>query len=201
MTDTALLVLRLLLAAVLVAHAAQKLFGWFGGNGLRKQGTVFESLGLRPGIPMVAAAGSTELLAAALLALGLAVPLAAAAGCGTMLVAGLTMQLNSGRFWNAAGGGEYPYVLAAVMATIGIGGPGAYALDPVLASTWPGLAPWLEPSGVLALAVPVLAALSAVPFAVVLRRGLSKDQTPAPNPSVLPAGHSVPADRPQRSDR
>lgn len=197
MTDTALLVLRVLLAAVLFAHAAQKLFGWFGGNGLRKQGGVFESLGLRPGVPMVAAAGSMELLAAALLTLGLATPLAALVGSGTMLVAGLTMQINSGRFWNAAGGGEYPYVLAAVLATIGIGGPGSYALDASLATGWPALAPWLEPSWLHALVIPVLAVLSAVPFFLILRRG----HAAAPQQPLPAAGHTVPADPTQRSDR
>jgi putative oxidoreductase len=171
MLDTAVLILRLILGAILVAHAAQKLFGWFGGNGLRRQATLFESLGLKPGIPMVAMAGTMELLAASLLVLGLATPLAALIGTGTMLVAGLTMHLNSGRFWNSAGGGEYPYVLAAAVTTIGIGGSGQFSLDRLLASGWPPLTPWLEPSWIHALAIPILALLSALPFVLLLRRG------------------------------
>jgi putative oxidoreductase len=170
MMDTAMLILRLVLGAILFAHAAQKLFGWFGGNGLRRQGTLFESLGLKPGVPMVAMAGTMELLAASLLVLGLATPLAALIGSGTMLVAGLTMHLNSGRFWNSAGGGEYPYVLAAAMAAVGIGGAGQYSIDRFLATEWPPLTPWLEPSWIHALAIPVLALLSALPFALLLRR-------------------------------
>lgn len=197
MTDTALLLLRLLLAAVLFAHAAQKLFGWFGGNGLRKQAAIFESLGLKPGRPMVTAAAAMELLAAALLALGLFTPLAALVGCGTMLVAGLTMQLNSGHFWNAAGGGEYPYVLSAVLAVVGIGGPGSLSLDPVLAANVPPLAPWIEPGWIHALAIPVLALFSALPFLLVLRRGRSST---AHQPTFA-AGHPAPAEPTQRSDR
>ncbi|MET1021051.1 MAG: DoxX family protein [Arthrobacter sp.] len=171
MMDTAVLIFRLLLGAILFAHAAQKLFGWFGGNGLRKQATIFESLGLKPGVPMVVMAGTLELLAATLLVLGLGTPLAALVGSGTMLVAGLTMHVNSGRFWNSAGGGEYPYVLAAAMAAVGVGGAGRYALDRFLASEWPALSAWLEPSWIHALAIPALAVVSALPFALLLRRG------------------------------
>ena len=197
MTDAALLLLRLLLAAILFAHAAQKLLGWFGGKGLRTQAAVFESLGLKPGRPMVAAAASMELLAAALLTLGLLTPLAALIGCGTMLVAGLTMQLNSGHFWNAAGGGEYPYVLSGVLAVLGIGGPGALALDPALAASLPQVAPWLEPGWIHALAIPVLALLSALPFLLVLRRGRSSAENQPPSAARHPAS----AEPTQRSDR
>lgn len=169
--DTGVLILRLMLAAILFAHATQKLFGWFGGNGLRKQATLFESLGLKPGVPMVALAGTMEMLAAALLVLGLVTPVAGLVGCGTMLVAGLTMQLNSGRFWNAAGGGEYPYVLAVASAAVGIAGAGHFSLDRLLSSGWPVLTPWLEPSWIHAVAIPMLALLSALPFMMLLRRG------------------------------
>lgn len=174
MMDTAMLVFRLLLAAVLFAHAAQKLFGWFDGNGLQRQASLFESLGLRPGIPMVIMAGTTELLSALLLVLGLATPLAGLMGAGTMLVAGLTMHLNARKFWNSAGGGEYPYVLAAVLTGIGIGGAGHYSTDRLLTSGWPALAPWLEPSWLHALAVPSLALLSAIPFALILSRARTR---------------------------
>lgn len=176
MMDTAILILRLVLGAILFAHAAQKLLGWFGGNGLRRQAILFESLGLRPGVPMVAMAGAMELLAAMLLVLGIATPLAGLIGSGTMLVAGLTMHLNAGRFWNSAGGGEYPYVLAAAMTAVGIGGSGRYSIDSVLASGWPQLTPWIETSWVHALAIPALALLSSLPFLVLLRRGRHQPQ-------------------------
>lgn len=170
MMDTAVLVLRLMLAAVLFAHAAQKLFAWFGGNGVRKQAVLFESLGLSPGVLMVAMAGAMEMLAATLLVLGLLTPVAGLIGCGTMLVAGLTMHLNSGRFWNSSGGGEYPYILAVTAATIGIAGAGQFSLDRLLSSGWPALTPWLEPNWIHALAIPTLAVLSALPFIMLLRR-------------------------------
>lgn len=170
MIDVALLILRLMLGAILFAHATQKLFGWFGGNGLQKQGAIFESLGLKPGPAMVVTAAIMELAAATLLVLGLATPLAALIGSGTMLVAGLTMHLNAGQFWNAGGGGEYPYMLAVAMMAVGIGGAGQFSLDRTLATDWPPLTALLQPSWMHAVAIPVVALLSALPFALLLRR-------------------------------
>jgi putative oxidoreductase len=55
--EIGILLLRVVLALILFAHATQKLVGWFGGNGLHKQGEIFATLGLRPGRAMVLAAG------------------------------------------------------------------------------------------------------------------------------------------------
>jgi uncharacterized membrane protein YphA (DoxX/SURF4 family) len=46
--NTALLILRLVLGTSMAAHGAQKLFGWFGGYGLKGTGGFFESIGFRP---------------------------------------------------------------------------------------------------------------------------------------------------------
>ena len=48
MHDYGLLVLRLALAAVFVAHGAQKLFGIWGGGGLSAMAGIFHNLGLAP---------------------------------------------------------------------------------------------------------------------------------------------------------
>jgi putative oxidoreductase len=34
---------------LLIGHAAQKLFGWFGGHGLTGTGAFFDGIGYRPG--------------------------------------------------------------------------------------------------------------------------------------------------------
>jgi putative oxidoreductase len=175
MTDTAVLIFRLVLGVVLFAHAAQKLLGWFGGNGLRRQATLFESLGLRPGVPMVVTASAMELFSAMLLVMGLATPLASLIAAGTMLVAGISLHLNSGVIWNSAGGGEYPYVLAVMAMSLGIAGAGSYSLDALLVSAWPDLAAFLVPSVMHAIAIPALALLSATPFVIRLR--LERDKT------------------------
>ncbi|WP_207170161.1 MULTISPECIES: DoxX family protein [unclassified Nesterenkonia] len=167
--DIGLLLLRLVLALILFTHAAQKLTGWFGGNGLRRQGEIFASLGLHPGRGMVLAAGLSELIAGGLLLLGLLTPVGALLATATMLVAGVTLQLNSGNFWNVAGGGEYPYVLAAAAAVLGFTGAGAYSLDAALnGAAWATLVQ--EPAAWVGILVVLAALAGATPFALVVRR-------------------------------
>ena len=167
--DIGLLLLRLVLALILFTHATQKLAGWFGGNGLRRQGEIFSSVGLHPGRGMVLAAGLSELIAATLLLLGLLTPVGALLAAGTMVVAGVTMQLNSGKFWNIAGGGEYPYVLAAAAGVLGFTGAGAYALDARFSGeAWVGLIH--EPSTWVGVLILLAALAAAVPYALVVRR-------------------------------
>lgn len=167
--DIGLLLLRLVLALILFTHASQKLAGWFGGNGLRRQGEIFASLGLRPGRGMVLAAGLSELLAGTLLLLGLLTPIGALLAAGTMMVAGLTMQLNSGAFWNIAGGGEYPYVLAAAAAVLGFTGAGAYAVDAQFSGElWSTLIQ--EPATWVGILILLAAGIAVVPFALLVRR-------------------------------
>lgn len=167
--DEGLLLLRCILAAILFMHACQKALGWFQGKGPAVMAEVFEGLGLRPGRPMVLMASTTEILAAFSLGLGLLVPLGALAAAGTMLVAGLTMHLGAGTFWNAAGGGEYPYLLALAAVVLAMTGPGRYALD-----SWVGsVLPWYAGSAhgpVTGLVVALIAVVAAVPFARIILR-------------------------------
>ena len=44
-----LLVLRVVVGLLLAGHGAQKLFGWYGGHGLRGTAAFFDQIGLRPG--------------------------------------------------------------------------------------------------------------------------------------------------------
>ena len=43
------LILRIALGVVMLPHGAQKLFGWFGGYGIKGTGGWFESIGIKPG--------------------------------------------------------------------------------------------------------------------------------------------------------
>src|SRR4051812_49982231 len=81
------LILRLLIGGLFIGHGTQKLFGWFGGPGLEGTGGFFESLGLRPGRRHATAAGISEALGGALLALGAATPVAATMVAGSMVTA------------------------------------------------------------------------------------------------------------------
>jgi putative oxidoreductase len=128
--DLGLLALRVGVGGTLVAHGAQKLFGWFGGGGPDQTGAMFEQIGFRPGRPHAVAAGVNEAGGGALLVLGLGTPGASAAVAGTMLVAS-SMHIDSG-FFNTEGGFEYPAVLGWSAAALALTGPGALSLDHVL---------------------------------------------------------------------
>ncbi|MZD06710.1 DoxX family membrane protein, partial [Streptomyces sp. SID5785] len=77
--DLGLLALRVGTGAVLAAHGAQKLLGWFGGGGLSATTAAMESMGYAPPKASALAAGLGEAGGGALLALGLATPVAGAA--------------------------------------------------------------------------------------------------------------------------
>ncbi|GAA4691422.1 hypothetical protein GCM10023215_30400 [Pseudonocardia yuanmonensis] len=153
--DVGLLVVRLALGFVLFVHGTQKLFAWFHGPGMVKAPMIFEGLGQRPGPAMARLAATCELAAAVLLALGAAVPLGVAIAVGTMLVAGFAATLKAGRVWAAAGGGELPFVLAVMAATLAFTGPGGWSLDAATGAPWH---PADIGTGIAALVVAVLAA-------------------------------------------
>ncbi|QGV77451.1 DoxX family protein [Streptomyces ficellus] len=127
--DLGLCVLRVGTGAVLVAHGAQKLFGWFGGGGLEGTAKAMESMGYRPGRRNAVAAGLGEAGGGALLMLGLATPAAGAAAAGAM--AGAVAVHAPAGFFNQSGGFEYPAFLGFTAAAIGVTGAGRYSLDHV----------------------------------------------------------------------
>lgn len=135
MEDAALLVLRLALGGVFVAHGAQKLFGSFGGAGIEGTTGFHEQLGIKPARPMAVLAGLTEFLGGILVVAGFLTPLAALALIGVMAVAVLTVNLKNG-FFAANGGYEYNLVLAAVALALVLAGGGAYGLDAALGVLW-----------------------------------------------------------------
>ncbi len=134
--NTGLLFVRLVIASLLFAHATQKLRGWFDGPGIEGASSIFATLGHQPALRMVHLAAGCELCGGLLLAIGLATPLAVAIVTGTMLVAGASLTLRGRTFWNAGGGGEYPFVLAAIATTLGFTGPGHYSLDHLISMPW-----------------------------------------------------------------
>ncbi|RYF54784.1 MAG: DoxX family protein [Comamonadaceae bacterium] len=157
--DIGLLLLRVLLAVILFAHGTQKALGWFSGPGPAGAEALFDKLGQVPARPKVRLAVVCELVAAALLLLGLVTPLGAAIAAGTMLVAGFSMISLNGAFWNSAGGGEYPIVLAGTAMVLGFTGPGRYSLDALVVSPpWGANAGHQVLTGLIVVVVAVLAA-------------------------------------------
>jgi putative oxidoreductase len=175
--DIGLLAIRAGIGGALIAHGAQKLFGWFGGAGLQRTSATFHRLGFRPGNLNAMAAGLGEAGGGALLVVGLGTPGASAAVAGTMIVAAST-HADRG-FFNSKGGFEYPAVLGWCAAALALTGPGWLSLDYVLGNRLNR--PWMRN---LAVAV---AATTAVAVVVRRRRTLAAD--PASQPvEVKPGG-------------
>ena len=109
--------MRLLIGGLFVGHGTQKLFGWFGGDGIEGTAGFFESIGRRPGRENAIAAGTAETAGGALLAAGVATPAAGAALTGVMTSAIKHVHAEKGP-WSTEGGWEYNAVLIAAIFTI-----------------------------------------------------------------------------------
>ena len=170
------LLLRLLVGGLFIGHGTQKLFGWYGGNGLDATAKGFESMGMRPGRRHAIAGGVGEAAGGAALALGLATPLASGVLTAVMLTAIHRVHLKNGP-WLTKGGYEYNAVLIAAVLSLAEAGPGKLSLDAALG---------IERSGARwALGAAALGALGAL--------GANLSSEPAPEPEPEPAAESEPA--------
>jgi putative oxidoreductase len=144
MVSAGLLAARLVLGPLMAAHGAQKLFGWFGGHGLRGTAAGMEHLGFRPGLPFALAAGATELASGVLVALGLLGPVGPALMVSVMLVAAVSAHLKNG-LWAQNGGYELALIYGAVALALAFTGPGAYSADAALglSSLWTPAFAWI----------------------------------------------------------
>ena len=129
-----LLIVRVVLGVIFFAHGAQKVFGWFGGNGLKGTiGYFKQALGIPAGATVIAALiecfGGLAVLVGVLArpaALGLIV---------VMLVAISTVHWKNGFFlnWaNAPGKGhgyEMNLALIGMALAVVVGGAGRFSVD------------------------------------------------------------------------
>jgi len=129
--DLGLFLLHAVVGLFFVGHGAQKLFGAFGGHGLEGTGGFFDSIGLKPGRVHATAAGLSEFVGGALLALGLFTPFAAALIVATMVAAMATVHRGKGP-WNTDGGWELNATYAVVAVALAGVGAGAWSLDAAL---------------------------------------------------------------------
>ena len=123
-----LLLLRVVLGLTLSAHGAQKLFGWFGGPGLKGTGGFFGNFGFRTPVLVAALAGLAEFGGGLLLATGFLTPLGALAITIVMLNAVALVHWPNG-FFNANGGFEFNLSVAASAIALAATGPGRFAID------------------------------------------------------------------------
>jgi putative oxidoreductase len=135
MVDVGLLVLRLVLGVIFAAHGAQKLFGSFGGPGLKGMAGFHEQLGIKPPYLMAVLAGLAEFVGGILVAVGFLTPVAAVALIVTMVVAVLAVHLKNG-FFAQNGGYEFNLALAGMALTLLLTGAGALSLDSALGILW-----------------------------------------------------------------
>jgi putative oxidoreductase len=135
-----LLLARLLLGLGLGAHGAQKLFGWFGGYGIKGTGGFFEGLGLKPGEMFAVLAGLGEFVGGLLTAAGWLGPIGPALIISVMVVAILTVHIDNG-FFASSNGVEFPLMNIAGALALAFAGFGEYSLDAIapvamLATPW-----------------------------------------------------------------
>ena len=129
--DAGLAIARIVLGALMAAHGAQKLFGWFGGHGLSAVAGMFESLGFRPGRPFAAAAAGSEIASGLLVAAGLLGPIGPALMLSVMIVAAVSVHWHNGLF-AMTNGIEVPLLYGTGALALALTGLGAYSLDTVL---------------------------------------------------------------------
>jgi putative oxidoreductase len=126
--DAALLVLRLGVGLIFAAHGAQKVFGWWGGPGLRGWEGAMERMGYRPVTLFAIVSALAELGGGLFLAVGLLTPLAAALLVGhSVVIIGQAHWQNG--FFNTKGGYEFPLVLAVGAAALALLEGGAWSVD------------------------------------------------------------------------
>jgi putative oxidoreductase len=130
------LVVRVALGVVFVAHGGQKVFGWFGGHGLRATIAAFKGMGVPPAAAALAA--FIEFFGGVAMLLGLLARPAAVGIIVIMLVAIAKVHARHGFFINFQGvpgrghGYEFNFVLIAMALSILIGGAGVLSADRAL---------------------------------------------------------------------
>ena len=138
-----LLIARVAIGLLMAAHGAQKLWGWFGGYGLRGTGEFMVQLGFRQGNLFAAAAGATEVTSGLLVALGFLGPIGPALMISVMTVAMITVHWSNGVF-AVKNGVELPLLYSLSSIVFAVAGYGAYSMDAVLglANPWPPHVTW-----------------------------------------------------------
>lgn len=131
--DLGLMLLRVGLGALLIAHGLSAAFGWWGGSGLNGYRESLVDVGFQHATILSYVGIGVQIGAGALLVLGLFTPVAAAAAVGYLinaLAAAVAAQPVAGYFpFFLPDGHEYEVVLLVVAVSLVLSGPGRYGLD------------------------------------------------------------------------
>ena len=140
MNGLGLVVLRLALAVIFIAHGAHKLFGlWaspgIGVGGLDMTAQLFAGLGLNPSFPLAVLVGVVETLGGCLLVVGWFTRVAAPAMALVTVIAMWKGQWANGFFLNWTGapdrgqGFEFSLILLGALLCLTLTGAGEWSLD------------------------------------------------------------------------
>lgn len=124
-TDWALLILRVALGIVFVAHGCQKVFGLFGGDGLAGTAAKMHA-GMGVPAPLAYVASFTELLGGLGVLLGVLARLGGVGIAIVMVVAMTQVHMKNGFF--LPGGFEYTFALLGMALALVVAGPGKIAV-------------------------------------------------------------------------
>lgn len=131
--DLGLMLLRVGLGALLIAHGLQKAFGWWGGSGFGGFAQTLAEAGYQHARILSYVGVGAELGAGTLLVLGLFTPLAAAAAVAyliNVLLTAVVLQPASGYFpFFLPAGHEYQVTLIVLAGALVLTGPGRYGFD------------------------------------------------------------------------
>ena len=122
-----LLPTRIALGWIFIAHGGQKLFGLWGGSGLKGFAMNLESLGMAPGMPFALMAASAEFFGGLMVLLGIFARWGALFIMGVMVVAIATVHGKNG-FFMMNQGYEYNVALLGLALTILLGGSGKFSI-------------------------------------------------------------------------
>lgn len=130
--DLGLLVLRVALGVVFIAHGLQNAFGWWGGPGLQGFTETLKEAGYQNADLLTYLTAGGQLASGVLLVLGLFTPVAAAVALAFLVnsvLATFTSQRADGGLVVFGSVAEYLLILLAAATTIILAGPGRYGFD------------------------------------------------------------------------
>lgn len=131
MKDFALLLERVAFGGLMAGHGAQKLFGVFGGGGIKGTEGMMKSMNMEPPRQWALLAGLSEFGGGTLTALGALNPIGPLGTIAAMSMA--TAKAHWGKpIWNTKGGAELPVLNIAAALALGLIGPGQLSVDNAL---------------------------------------------------------------------
>lgn len=127
MIDLALLVLRLGLGIMFVAHGLQAAFGMFAGPGIKGFSGFLAGMGFSPAIAWAYVGAYTELIGGLFVVLGILPRISALLLLVFIVVAAYKVHLSKG-FFMQSGGFEYNLIISCICVALIICGAGKFSM-------------------------------------------------------------------------